>query len=60
MMLVAVTNPNLNVYVFAPLTKQDWRQLPTTRQILLGELDRCWVDCTTDLISRLLDYNAMM
>lgn len=33
-----LTAQELNTYIVAPVTKLDWQLLPTTRQVLLGEL----------------------
>ena len=42
-----LTNPNWQAYIYAPLNKQDWERLPTTGQLLLGELGGQWVDCSS-------------
>ncbi|HEY9891019.1 MAG TPA: hypothetical protein V6D37_04290 [Candidatus Sericytochromatia bacterium] len=46
-----LTNSDLNTYVVAPIAKRDWQLLPTTRQVLLGELANQKVDCTSDGIN---------
>jgi hypothetical protein len=43
----------LNEYVFAPVTRRDWEQLSSVTQLLLGELNEQWVDCSSDRASRL-------
>jgi len=50
-----LANFDLDTYVFAPVTRQDWERLPSTRQLLLGELDRQWVDCSSDWTNRLAE-----
>lgn len=47
-----LVNPDLGEYVFAPVIKSDWRRVPATRQLLLGELAGQWVD-TNQLGARL-------
>ncbi len=43
-----LNNPDLNTYIVAPIAKRDWQLLPTTRQVLLGELANQKVDCSCD------------
>lgn len=50
-----LTNPDLNTYIVAPIAKRDWQLLPTTRQVLLGELANQKVDCTSDGINYLAE-----
>lgn len=53
-----LTDPELKAFVSTPTSQQDWRILPSRQQLLLGELDQRWVDCSSDwgerLISRLV------
>jgi hypothetical protein len=44
--------PDLDACVFAPTSKLDWRSLPSVRQVLLGELDGRWVECSFDSANR--------
>jgi len=46
---------DLDKYVLAPVTRQDWEQIPDVRQLLLGELDGQWVDCSSDWANRLAE-----
>jgi WD40 repeat protein len=50
-----LTNPEFNTYIVAPIAKRDWQLLPTTRQVLLGELANQKVDCTSDGINYLAE-----
>jgi hypothetical protein len=50
-----VAHPVGDAYIFAPVTLQGWEQLPTIKQVLLGELNGQWVDCTTDLTASLVE-----
>jgi hypothetical protein len=50
-----LVQPALDSYVSAPITRQDWGQVPTSRQLLLGELGGHWVDCSSDWINRLAE-----
>lgn len=50
-----LTNPELNTYVVAPIAPRDWQLLPTTKQVLLGELANRKVDCTSDGINYLAE-----
>lgn len=42
----------LHTYIFAPVTSDDWKRLPTVLRVLLGELDQRWVDCSSDFFNR--------
>ncbi|MCB0192699.1 MAG: AAA family ATPase [Anaerolineae bacterium] len=46
----------LDEYIYAPVTKADWERLPSTRQLLLGDLTGQWVNCSTGRINRVADY----
>lgn len=48
-------HPAADSYVFAPVTQLGWEQLPTVKQVLLGELNGKWVNCTVDLTSSLTE-----
>jgi hypothetical protein len=50
-----LASPNLNVYVFPPVNKTDWGNLPTLSYLLLGELAGQRVDCSNDPINRLAE-----
>ena len=50
-----LTNSDLNTYVVAPIAPRDWQLLPTTKQVLLGELANQKVDCTSDGINYLAE-----
>ncbi|HAA33444.1 MAG TPA: hypothetical protein DCE56_44135 [Cyanobacteria bacterium UBA8553] len=50
-----LTCPDLDTYVIAPVNQQDWMLLPTTRQVLLGELASTWVDCSSDWLNQLAE-----
>jgi len=50
-----LASPDLNTYVFAPVTRPDWERLPSIRQLLLGELEGRWVDCSSDWTNRLAE-----
>lgn len=39
---------DLNTYIVAPVSKLDWQLLPTTKQVLLGEIANQQVDCSSD------------
>ncbi|WP_354635827.1 WD40 repeat domain-containing protein [Planktothricoides raciborskii] len=49
-----LTDPELKAFVSTPSSQQDWRILPSRQQLLLGELDQRWVDCSSDWIDRLI------
>ncbi|MGK7901121.1 MAG: hypothetical protein AB4352_06850 [Hormoscilla sp.] len=51
--------PMLDEYTFAPVNPGDWEVLPTTRQLLLGELDRQSLDLSTDP-TRLADNRVLV
>ena len=38
-------------YIFAPVDPSDWGILPTSREVLFGELISQWVDCTSEITS---------
>ncbi|HAJ60434.1 MAG TPA: hypothetical protein DCP31_15155, partial [Cyanobacteria bacterium UBA8543] len=42
-----LTHSTFNTYILAPVSQQDWQRLPTTGQLLLGELSGEWVNCST-------------
>ena len=48
-----LASPSLSEYVFAPASKEDWEKLPSVRQVLLGELDKRWVDCSSNPSNRI-------
>ncbi|MBF2075462.1 MAG: AAA family ATPase [Synechococcales cyanobacterium C42_A2020_086] len=48
-------HPVADTYIFAPVTQLGWERLPTIQQVLLGELNGQWVDCTIDLTSSLIE-----
>jgi len=48
-------SPKLDEYVFAPVSPGDWEVLPIMRQLLLGELDRQFLDGSTDPTNRLAE-----
>ncbi len=50
-----LSDPRTEHFVFAPITQMGWQKLPSIKQLLLGELNGKWVDCTTDITSRLLE-----
>lgn len=50
-----LTCPDLDTYVIAPVNQQDWQLLPSTRQVLLGELASTWVDCSSDWLNQLAE-----
>lgn len=50
-----LTCPDLDTYVLAPVSQQDWTLLPSTRQVLLGELASTWVDCSSDWLNQLAE-----
>ncbi len=50
-----LTCPDLDTYVIAPVNQQDWKLLPSTRQVLLGELASTWVDCSSDWLNQLAE-----
>lgn len=50
-----LTNPDLNTYIVAPIAPRDWQLLPTTKQVILGELALQKVDCTSDGINYLAE-----
>ncbi len=47
-----LTQPDLNTYIVTPVSKKDWEKLPTTGNLLLGELSGQWVDCSSDWANR--------
>lgn len=47
-----ITSEDFNTYLVAPVGKLDWQLLPTTRQVLLGELAHQRVDCSSDGINQ--------
>ncbi len=49
-----LTDPELKAFVSTPSSQEDWRILPSRQQLLLGELDQRWVDCSSDWIDRLI------
>jgi hypothetical protein len=49
-----LTDPELKAFVSIPSSQQDWRILPSRQQLLLGELDQRWVDCSSDWSDRLI------
>lgn len=49
-----LTDPELKAFVSTPSSQQDWRILPSRQQLLLGELDQRWVDCSSDWSDRLI------
>jgi WD40 repeat protein len=46
---------DLNTYVVAPISKRDWQLLPTTRQVLLGEVGKQWVDCSSSGVNQVAE-----
>ncbi|MEL7039389.1 MAG: AAA family ATPase [Cyanobacteria bacterium J06592_8] len=38
-------------YIFAPVDGNDWKQVPASKQLLLGELSSQWVNCTSEYTS---------
>ena len=40
-----LNDPDLDVYVWAPVRERDWERVPAVRRVLLGELSGEWVDC---------------
>lgn len=44
-------HPAGDAYIFAPVDANDWAQLPTSREVLLGELSSQWVNCTSERTS---------
>ena len=55
LLYIIVTCPELKEYVSTPVSREDWPVLPSTQQLLLGELDRRWVDCSSDWKNRLVE-----
>lgn len=47
-----ITHPDLNTYIVPPVSQKDWKKLPTTGYLLLGELSGKWVDCSSDWANR--------
>lgn len=47
-----LTAEELNTYLLAPITRLDWQLLPTTRQVLLGELAHQPITCSPDGINQ--------
>jgi len=43
---------DLGTYIFAPVTQEDWKKIPSIRRLLFGELDGRWVDCSSDPTNR--------
>lgn len=43
-----LTSEQLNTYVVTPMGQRDWQLLPTTKQVLLGEIANQKVDYTSD------------
>jgi WD40 repeat protein len=50
-----LTSEDLNTYVVAPISQRDWQLLPTTKQVLLGELANQKVDCTSEGLNYLAE-----
>lgn len=50
-----LNHPDMNSYVVTPVSEQDWQYLPTTKQVLLGELAGQWVDCSSDWVNQLAE-----
>lgn len=50
-----LTNPDLNTYIVPPIAPRDWQLLPTTKQVMLGELANQKVDFTSDGINYLAE-----
>jgi WD40 repeat protein len=50
-----LTYEDLNTYVVAPISQRDWQLLPTTKQVLLGELANQKVDCTSEGLNYLAE-----
>ncbi|MCA1992535.1 MAG: AAA family ATPase [Coleofasciculus sp. S288] len=50
-----LTHPIADAYIFAPVTQLGWERLPTIKQVLLGELNGKWVDCTVDVTGSLIE-----
>lgn len=46
-----LTSTELNTYVVTPMGERDWQLLPTTKQVLLGEIANQKVDYTSDGIN---------
>ena len=51
-----LTDPDLNTYVCAPVSKKDWENLPSSGQLLLGELGGQWVNCRTHWADQLAEF----
>ena len=47
-----LTHPELNTYIFPPVSKQDWERFPPTGHLLMGELGGIWVNCSPDWVDR--------
>ncbi len=43
--------PESQSYIFAPVDGNDWKQVPASKQLLLGELSSQWVNCTSEYTS---------
>jgi hypothetical protein len=50
-----LANPDLDEYVFAPVFEEHWERLPNVRRLLLGELDRRWMNQNSDWANRLAE-----
>jgi regulator of extracellular matrix RemA (YlzA/DUF370 family) len=50
-----LTSPDLNTYVVAPINQLDWQILPTTKQVLLGELANRRVNFSSDDVNQLAE-----
>jgi hypothetical protein len=50
-----LTSPDLNTYVVAPINQLDWQILPTTKQVLLGELANRRVNSSSDDVNQLAE-----
>jgi WD40 repeat protein len=50
-----LSSEDLDRYIVAPISQLDWQLLPTTRQVLLGELANQWVEYSSDGMERLAE-----
>ncbi len=50
-----LNSQELNTYIVAPLSKRDWQLLPTTKQVLLGEVGNQWVDYSSDGVNQVAE-----
>jgi len=50
-----LTSPDLNTYIVAPINQLDWQILPTTKQVLLGELANRRVNFSSDDVNQLAE-----